>query len=299
MTAPRPQHSFPREGLYEGLVSHHRASPVQHSLSHRVFALLVDVARLDRPSPFRLLSTRRTWWPMALLARDHLDGSGTSLLTQSRALFARFGLADCGAHVMLKAYPRLFGYGFNPISLFYGFRADGRLGAMIYQVTNTFRERHCYVLPVHEGADGPAPHGTAKDLYVSPFQATGGDYRFRLNRPGDRLSLSIAADDGAGGHLTAHFEGRHAPLGDAALMGAMARHPLMTFAIMADIHRHAFRLWRKGLRVHRHSPAPRFTVGPTGIDAPSPAPTPPHKPSPARPDGAAHGFTPETGRTLP
>ena len=62
------------------------------------------------------------------------------------------GIATDGGAIRLFCMPRLFGYGFNPLSVYFCYQRDGSLAALLYEVHNTFRERHSYLIPVDRDA---------------------------------------------------------------------------------------------------------------------------------------------------
>ena len=63
--------------------------------------------------------------------------------------------------------PRMFGYVFNPLTVYFCHAADGELRAILYEVNNTFGERHSYLIPAE---DAPiVKQACDKGFYVSPF----------------------------------------------------------------------------------------------------------------------------------
>jgi hypothetical protein len=186
----------------------------------------------------------------SLFDRDHGPGENRPLRPWIESHLAAAGLAPDGGPILLLCYPRILGYVFNPLSAFFCYRRDGRLSAMVYEVNNTFGERHSYVIPTGDGV--PYTHGCEKRFYVSPFNEPTGTYRFHVVPPGADVAIVIRHADAAGPVLDAWFRGRRVDLTDRGLAAAWVRYPLMTLKVMAGIHFEAFRLWRKGLR-----PVPR------------------------------------------
>ena len=132
-------------GLYQGAVTHKRLRPREHALRYRVFMLLLDLDELpDLFRRLRLLSRGR-FGLMSFDAGDHGDRSGAPLRPQIEQRLAAAGI-EAGGPIRLLCMPRVLGYGFNPLSLFFCHRRDGRLAAILYEVTNTFGERHAYLI---------------------------------------------------------------------------------------------------------------------------------------------------------
>ncbi len=254
--------AFPESALYVGRVLHLRHRPVRHRLSHRVFFLLVDLAELGNlSSRLRLFSYKR-FGVLSFTDADHGARDGQPVRNWVENELRRVGLFDPDGRIYLACFPRMWGYVFNPLSIFYCYDGGGRLTAILHEVRNTFGELHGYLLPVAETADPEAVirQSVAKDFHVSPFIPMGARYDFRLNRPGDRLSVAIEDHFSGGLGLSAVLVGRRRPLSDSQLLRVVATHPLMTLKIVAAIHWHALRLWLKGAPVFRKPAPPERTV---------------------------------------
>jgi DUF1365 family protein len=233
--------------LYVGDVGHVRLRPRVHRLRYRVFYMLLDLDDVPRTRWFsaggrNLLSFRAT---------DHGDGSPTPLRDQIDAQCRTIGVDLAGGRVQLLTMPRVLGFAFNPLSVYFCTAADGRLAALVHEVNNTFGERHFYVLPV--AGDGPRiEQRCAKTFHVSPFMDMALDYRFTVTPPGERVGIAIAVGDRDGALLTAHFAGKRVGLSDRAILACVAQHPLLALKVVGGIHWEALRLWIKGVRLRPH-----------------------------------------------
>ena len=136
--------------LYRGGVMHQRLRPRAHRLNYRVFWLLLDLAEIDELDRRLRWFSRNRFNLLSFHDRDHGDGSGAALRPQIEAFLGRAGIDIGEGAVRLLTMPRVLGYVFNPISLYYCHQVDGRLAAMVYEVTSTFGVRHAYVIPVPE-----------------------------------------------------------------------------------------------------------------------------------------------------
>lgn len=241
--------------LYRGDVMHARLKPVGHRFAYRVLNLLIDLDRLpqaDRQS--RLFGINRP----ALYSfhqRDHGPCDGTPLAAHVRAIARSEGIDLSGGRIFLLCYPRLLGYAFNPLSIYYGYRADGTLALVIYEVRNTFGERHSYLCAVRPGeltASG-LRQSRDKQFYVSPFIGAEMRYHFRLTLPGNHLKIRILETDREGPLLAATFHGQRQALTTPHLLVAFFALPLVTLKVMGAIHYEAVRLWLKGLRLQPRS----------------------------------------------
>lgn len=247
-------------GLYEGVVGHTRIAPREHRLRYRVFFLYLDldeVAALDRR--LALFSAGR-FNLVSFAERAHGDGSGRPLKAQIEAELAKAGLAY-GGPIRLLAMPRILGKGFNPLTVYFCHRRDGTLSAMLYEVNNTFGERHSYLIPAAED-HGMVRQHCQKAFYVSPFMDFDLAYAFRVRPPGETVQVAIDVSDTKEMVLSANFLGRRRRLTDVNLLKAWATHPWMTLGVFAAIHVEALKYWLKGgkLRPRPAAPERRVTV---------------------------------------
>jgi len=182
--------------------------------------------------------------------KDH--GDGRDLQAWLDGLLAQKGIVAKGSRRVL-CYPRIMGYVFNPLSVWFCDDAQGRLAAIIYEVHNTYEERHAYVLPV--GADTAlVQHGCTKDFYVSPFLSRDCSYAFRIRPPGEDVAIVVHEEEAGAPILDAGFAGRRRALSDGALARMLLVYPLMTLKVVAAIHFEAVRLMLKGMRRYPHAP---------------------------------------------
>jgi DUF1365 family protein len=237
--------------LYFGDVMHARLKPIGHRFSYRVMSLLIDLDRLgeaDRLSPLFAVNRPALY---SFREADHGKRDGSSLRDYVQRCAAERGIDLTGGRVLLLCYPRLLGFTFNPLSVYFCYRAGGELALLIYEVRNTFGDIHPYVLPVRpsEISDAGIRQQQEKLFYVSPFVEMAMRYHFRISPPGDRVKLRILETDRDGPLLSATFNGHREPLTTAALLRSFFALPLVTLKIVAAIHWEALRLWLKGVRL--------------------------------------------------
>jgi DUF1365 family protein len=237
--------------LYFGDVMHARLKPIGHRFSYRVASLLIDLDRLDDADEVSPLFAVNRAGLYSFHEADHGARDGSSLRAYAQARAAEHGIDLAGGGVRLLCYPRLFGYTFNPLSVYFCYRADGSLALLIYEVRNTFGGIHPYVLPVRAGDLSAAGVRQEQDklFQVSPFIGMAMRYRFRITPPGEDVKLRILETDREGPLLAATFIGRHRALTTRTLLRAFVALPLVTVKIVAAIHWEAARLWFKGARL--------------------------------------------------
>jgi DUF1365 family protein len=246
--------------LYTGQVVHSRFSPRKHHLRYRVFWLLLDLNDIDSLSEKLSFFSRNRFNLTSFHDADHGDGSDVPLLEQARTLLRRAGCQTDQLTIKLLCMPRILGYGFNPLSVYFCARPDGALEAIIYQVHNTFGERHSYVMPVHGAATGIIEQHCPKDFYVSPFLGMDMSYDFRVRPPAAQVDVSIHGKAHDKTIITASLSGTRQALTDGTLIKAFAIHPLLTLKVIAAIHWQALRMVLKGFRFHARPRAAQDTV---------------------------------------
>lgn len=242
-----------KSAIYEGLVLHERMRPRRHRLRYRVFCVLIDLdERAALARRFKWLGIERAA-PLSFRERDHGDGR-QPLRQWVDAELHRAGL-PAAQRVELLCYPRMFGFVFNPLSVYFCYGPADQLTGIIYEVHNTHGERHTYVLPAGKGSR-IVRHAAEKQFFVSPFMPMDCTYRFRIAPPARRVGVSILEDDAEGLLLTASFTGQRRELTDRGLAGLLLRYPLMTLKVVAGIHWEAVKLLAKRAPWFHWSPKP-------------------------------------------
>ena len=194
--------------LYEGTIRHRRFAVREHGFKHRIALAYAD---LLAPPP-----------------GDYLGHGAVQELLRTRV-----------DRIRLLTMPRSLGVGFNPVSFYYAFDADGALLGLVAEVTNTpWGERHAYALPAGGGNVG-------KDLHVSPFMGMDHTYDVRASVPGETVSVHIESRRDGMLAFDATLNLRRRPYSRRRLLGASLRTLLL-------IYSHAVLLKLKGVPIHPH-----------------------------------------------
>jgi DUF1365 family protein len=257
-----------RSALYAGKVMHQRLRPRRHRLSYRIFMLLLDLDEIEKLARKLRLFSRIRFNLFSFVDRDHGDASEASLRAYVEREMKAAGMEPDGGPIRLLSMPRILGYAFNPLSVYFCYRLSGRLGAILYEINNTFGQRHSYLIPVEEASgQGLVEQYCRKRFYVSPFMGMDMRYRFRIAPPAAKILVDIMGSDDEGPLIFAAFAGERRPLTDRTLALAFLAYPLLTLKVIAGIHWEALLLWAKGVRLQPR-PAPpaesvtRLTGGP-------------------------------------
>ena len=251
--------------LYPSRVVHRRLIAPFYRFVYRVFYLLLDLDRVgELHARLRLFSHNR-FNLVSFHDRDHGPESdpiaGSGLRRWAEALLAKEGIRLDGGRIRLLCLPRLFGFAFNPIALWYCEHRDGTPRAVIAEVRNTFGEKHCYLLAsagrplAYEG-----PHRKEKCFHVSPFLDLVGEYEFRFSAPADTVRLHIHETREGAPILDATLHGERRALTDRALLGQVLALPGMTLKVVAGIHWEALKIWLRGAKFHRKPEPPALEL---------------------------------------
>jgi uncharacterized protein len=248
--------------LYVGKVMHARLNPFGHRFSYRVFSLLLDIDQQDR-------ANHQTWLfgigkkrLMTFADKDHGYRDGSPLRPWVEECLKAAG-TPAPHRILLLCYPKIFGYVFNPLSVFYCYDIAGALTAVIYEVRNTFGEKHAYVAPVSQDelSDAGLRQERDKLFYVSPFLKMNLTYRFRMRPPTDKnVSIRILEMSEDKPILSATFNGEYKQLNTWNTLKALLLIPFVPFKVIAAIHWEALRLWIMGARLSdRPSPPDAYS----------------------------------------
>lgn len=248
--------------LYTGTVAHCRMKPRTHAFRYRAYWLLFDLDELPQlDGRLRLFSYNR-WNIFSLYDRDHASGDGGGLRAELDQQLRDAGIDLEGGAIRMLCMPRILGFVFNPLSVHFCYGRSGELRAILYEVHNTFRQRHSYLigLPASPASGTALGQTCAKRFYVSPFMEMAMTYRFKVRPPSDDIGVIICANDADGPVIVASLDGRRRALTDVALLRQFFAIPFLTAKVVAAIHWQALRLWLKGIRLVPRPAAPSAPV---------------------------------------
>lgn len=249
------------DALYSGHVLHRRWLPRAYQFRYRVFSLLLDIDQLEQTAARLRLFSRNRFNLVSFHDRDHgACDPQQSLRAWAEALLEEHGIDLTGGRILLLCFPRVLGYGFNPLSVWYCHLADGSLRAVILEVRNTFGEKHHYLLKADRPSSWPDLHEVDKHFHVSPFVGMEGRYRFRVHCPGDRVMVRIEEFQSQQRMLLASWSGTRRPFTDMALLGRALAMPLQGLRIILLIHWQGLKLWLRRFPVYRKPPPPKKEV---------------------------------------
>ena len=229
--------------IYNGIVSHQRFKPIKHSLKYKTFSLLIDLDEIESLDKNISIFSLNKFNIFSFYNRDHGARDEGSLKDWVQKNIKKFNISNNITKIKLLCYPRIFGYVFNPLSIFYCYE-NNDLKAIFYEVKNTFNEQHTYIFKIKDNEK--IEQKCKKKFYVSPFMDMETYYNFKLLNPNEKLSIFIRQTNGEETVLTATQTGDKKEFSFKQLLINFFKYPLMTIKIISSIHYEAFFLWKKG-----------------------------------------------------
>ena len=232
--------------IYNGKVIHRRFKPKEHYFKYNVFSLLIDLDELEIIQNKIKIFSYNKFNIISFYETDHGPRDGTSLKKWIIKNLKDIGINNENIQIKLLCYPRIFGYAFNPLSVFFIYDQNSRLISILYEVKNTFGEQHTYIFKTDNGKT--IINNCSKKFHVSPFIEMECHYYFRVLKPSDKISVIIDQNDKDGKLLYASQDGNARELNEKNLLISYISHPLMTLKIIVAIHYEALKLWLKGIK---------------------------------------------------
>ena len=229
--------------IYNGEVTHTRFKPVRHFLKYKTFSLLIDLDEINLLDKSIGIFSHNKFNIFSFYDKDHGDRDGSNLKDWVISNLKKFRIKENITNIKVLCYPRILGYVFNPLSIFYCYEKD-KLVAIFYEVKNTFNEQHTYIFKIKNNEE--IIQKCRKKFYVSPFMDMETFYNFKLLNPNDKLSVFIKQTDADGTILTATQTGDKKEFSFKQLAINFIKYPLMTIKIISSIHYEALLLWKKG-----------------------------------------------------
>ena len=233
--------------IYIGDVIHKRFRPKQHFFRYKVFSLFIDLSELKKIEKEVSFFSYNKFNLISFFDIDHGSRDGESLEKWVKKNLAKIQIYNENIKIKLLCYPRIFGYVFNPLSIFFIYDENNYLISILYEVKNTFGEQHTYVFKTEKNRN-LTENSCNKKFHVSPFIEMDCKYFFKILNPEQKLSVVINQSDNEGKLLFASQDGVRRELNSKNLIFSYISHPLMTFKVIAAIHFEAFKLWLKGIR---------------------------------------------------
>lgn len=232
--------------LYECTVMHRRLHPKPHEFVYRIFLFLLDLDEIPALTCAVPIFSAEEPNFYSLRNEDYFQFHSRGLRANLETFLQTQNIAERPARIRLLTLPRMLGYTFNPISIFFCFDEEDRPLTSVVQVGNTFGELKPYLVPLDESGNGFHIR-VPKNYYVSPFSPLDVAFDFRFKNPGQILHIAIDNYQGDQKTLVSTLTGKRTELTTSNLTRLTLAFPLVTLKIIFLIHWEALRLWLKGI----------------------------------------------------
>jgi DUF1365 family protein len=237
--------------------------PAINTFTYRVYFLMLPLRAMRSVHPAGAMNAQvkgslpcNRWGLLSFYDRDHgLGGPNALAWAESVLADAKIDSVDC--EIWLQTFPRVLGYVFKPVSIWYVVAPDERLVAAIAEVNNTFGQRHVYVLSGESFGWGQIICAD-KVFHVSPFCDVSGTYQFKFTRSSNQIAAMI--DNGV---IKTNWIGTTEAFTSATSRRAFFSAPLLTFSVVWRIHWQAAKLWFKKTPFYKLPPAPQHFISRT------------------------------------
>ena len=234
--------------IYIGNVVHKRFKPKKHFFKYSVFSIFLDLDEINELEKEISFFSYNKFNILSFFDKDHGNRDGSSIKDWIIQVLQKKNISTKNIKIKILCYPRIFGYVFNPLSIFFIYDTDSNPIAILYEVKNTFGEQHTYVFKINI-KDQHISNNCKKKFYVSPFMDLESKYFFKVLIPNERLSVIIDQRDKEGKLLFASQDGERVKISSKNLLISYLKHPLMTLKIISAIHYEALKLWIKGVKL--------------------------------------------------
>lgn len=236
--------------LYVGNVMHVRKKPVEYQFNYGTLSIKIDIDRIEAEADaLRWLSLNR-FNLVSLNYKDHGPRDGTPWRLWIDPFLAQYQV-EKPARVELICYPRVLGYSFNPLAMWYAYNQQNQLIAIVAEVSNTFGQWHHYVLKTPQPVETTIKAEADKIFHVSPFIDMNARYHFRLRLPTEDVYTYIRETRDNEGFFYASQTGKIQDLNDKNLLKQVGFAPLHMLKVIGLIHWWALKIWLKGGKFHR------------------------------------------------
>jgi DUF1365 family protein len=254
--------------LYECRVLHQRFAPRSHRFDYGMFYFCLDLDEIDEVVRLGPLVKRHRPILYSFRDEDFIDSTNNPCKEKLLQYVGSKtpGLAARIARIKLLTSLRVFGYIFNPVSIYYCLDANERLLCAVAEVTNTFRESKLYLIVDPSASVADDSEGFAYDtvlkaemkkmFYVSPFTDLESLFQFVIRDPRADLSLTINTVEGANVVLASSVTGSRVSLTTWQLARLTICYPLVSLRTITLIHWQALKLFLKRVpfKAKEHAP---------------------------------------------
>ena len=241
---------IPKNCLYQGTLMHSRLVPKNHSFKYNIFYTFIDIDKLDELKKKYTFFSYNNFNIFSINDKDHGYRDKRKIDEWVNDILKKIGIKRMNTKIFLLSMPRILGYVFNPLSIFFCYDFNGNIKALIYEVKNTFNEQHAYVFKVNDNSLKKKyfKHSCKKSFHVSPFWDLNANYNFTINRPYDKFYSSIVMKKKEKKIFQAVLNCHYKELSIKNLLFFLIKYPFLTVKVVLVIYFEALKifLFKKG-----------------------------------------------------
>ena len=226
--------------LFTGIVSHSRHKPFKHSFKYKLTYFWFNINNSDKSFLFK----KNRFSIFSFYDKDH--GPVKTINTNLTEYFSKKISYPKKEFKKIQAFclPRTLGYVFNPISIFLLYDNKNTPKKVIFEVSNTFGERHAYLSEFKK----TGKYTLKKELYVSPFFKTEGKYKicFKINKNFVNLIIFYVVKNTK--VFEASFTGKSKDMSNINLIKIFFKNTFQNLKVTSGIYIQALKLWFKGAK---------------------------------------------------
>ena len=125
--------------IYNGTVVHKRYKPKEHFFKYSVFSLLLDLSELEILNDKISFFSFNKFNLISFFEKDHGNRDGSSLVGWVKNNLEENKISIENIKIKLLCYPRIFGYVFNPLSIFFVYDQNEKLVSILYERFKMYR----------------------------------------------------------------------------------------------------------------------------------------------------------------
>jgi DUF1365 family protein len=236
--------------FYEGSVYHKRFTPKVHEFTYPFFLLDIDLSML-----YRLKNRLFAFEGINLFSfksKDHF-GDSEDFMQNVNELIEKFGFVRT-TDMHFITLPRVVNFVFNPISVLI-LTEYGKPTHLLVEVHNYNGGRIVYPVVLNTKDEKNYRGSIPKDMYVSPFLETCGEYRFLFRQEEEKITLKVDLYEDRKKKLTASFSGSSRPFESKTVAKLFVKHTFLTFWVVTRTLWQSLKLKAKGLTFYSPMPS--------------------------------------------
>ena len=238
--------------LFKGVISHKRIGKIEHSFNNTIISILVDLKNNDSNLPMffsinklNLLSWSASDHGLRIKNSNRKDLYKFIINLISKSDSKRKEIND----IKLLTFPKIVGYGFNPLSVYFCYNYSNILSYSVFEVRNTFGDIHHYVL--NETIKSKVKQTVLKKLFVSPFYRNKGYYNLQANYLKKKIMTSVEYKMNNNTVFFASMKVKEINFNNLNILKSIFYLTIYPGKIWLNIHIQAFFIWFKKIKLQK------------------------------------------------